>query len=80
MFGLSVSTIVSILLTVLKLVGTGISWLKEKQLLDAGSDRALAEASTKLLMQMQSARETMQKASGMNETQVDAALKDLEPK
>lgn len=80
MFGLSVSTIVSILLTVLKLVGAGVAWLKERNLLDAGHDRAVAEGAMTVLSQTQTMKEIIQKNAGLSEAQVDLALKELEPK
>lgn len=68
-----------IALALLKLANMIVSWVREKQQMDAGHDRAIAEASASILSKTQAAKEIMAKISGMTEAQVDAALKELEP-
>lgn len=54
--------------------------VREKGQMDAGRDRALAEASASILAKTQAGKEILTTVSGMTEDEVDAALKALEPK
>lgn len=57
-----------------------VSWLKEKQLMDAGTDREIARVSASILAKTAAAKGIAEHLATLTEAQVDAELKDLEPK
>lgn len=57
-----------------------VSWLKEKQLMDAGTDREIARASASILAKTDAAKGIAEHLAQLTEAQVDVELKDLEPK
>lgn len=72
-------TWVSAILTILKLADTLVAWLRDKQQLDAGADRQIAQASASILSKTKAAKEVLQSVMGMTEDEVDKTLKGLEP-
>ncbi len=63
----------------LQLANTLANLARSKQMMDAGADRAIAQASAGILKDTQVAKEIMAQVMGMTESQVDDALKALEP-
>jgi len=72
-------TMASFIIMLLKLVSALMSFARDRQMLKAGADAEIARASAQVLMMTQAAKETMAKVTAMNEEQVDAMMKDLEP-
>ena len=70
---------VQVALTFLKLANVITNYVRERQLMDAGSDRAIAQASANILKQTQAAKEIMAEVTAMTDEQVDETLKRLEP-
>ena len=56
-----------------------LSWLRETQQLDAGRDKEIALAAAAILMKTQTAKQVMAEVTAMTDSQVDEALKKLEP-
>lgn len=73
-------TWLSAALALLKLAGYILDIVREKQQMDAGADRAIAEASASILAKTAAGKEIMAQVMAMTPEQVDAALKELEPK
>lgn len=73
-------TWLSAALALLKLAGYILDIVREKQQMDAGADRAIAEASASILAKTAAGKEIMAQVMAMTAEQVDAALKELEPK
>ena len=69
---------VNLAIAFLKLANIAVNFAKEKQLMDAGSDRAIAQASANILKKTQAAKEVMAEVMAMTDEQVDEALKRLE--
>jgi hypothetical protein len=70
----------SIILALLKLADYIASSVRENQLLDAGADRAIAQASAGILAKTKVAKEEYQKAMGLTDAEVDEGLREQEPK
>lgn len=65
-------------LALLKVANTLITWGRERELISAGQDQAIAQASAAILVKSQFAKATMQQMSTLNEQQTDDVLKQLE--
>ncbi len=63
----------------LQLAASLISWLREKQQLDAGRDQEIAKTTAAILVQTSAARDVMAQVTGLTDEQVDTMLKGLEP-
>lgn len=72
-------TIVSIVLALLKLAGILADYARTKQAMDAGEDKAIAQASASILAKSAAAKEVWEEVSKMTDKQVDDGLKGLEP-
>ncbi len=72
-------TWVNIALLLLQTAASLISWLREKNQLDAGRDQEIAKTTAAILVQTQSARDVMAQVTGFSDEQVDTMLKGLEP-
>lgn len=70
---------IELALAFLKLTNLLVGWAKDKQQMDAGADRAVAQASVAILNKTQSAKQVMAEVMAMTDSQVDEALKRLEP-
>lgn len=64
----------------LQLIEALTTWLREKQQMDAGADREIAKITASILVKTQAGKEILARVSGMSDEEVDAALKELEPK
>lgn len=73
------STIASIILTLLKLADALMDFARDRQMMKAGADAEIARASASVLLKTESAKAIMAEVSKLSETQVDKALKELEP-
>ena len=56
-----------------------VEFLKRKDAMDAGFDKAVAKAAAAILVKTNVAKETLAAVTRMSEEQVDQALKELEP-
>lgn len=73
------STIVSIILALLKLAAILMNFARDRQMIQAGADAEIAKASAAVLLMTESAKQTLQEVTSLDEEQVDKALKGLEP-
>lgn len=69
-----------VILAALQIAEIVMTWLRNKELLDAGADREIARASASILVKTQAGREIVAQVTAMTPEEVDAALKALEPK
>ena len=70
---------IQIALLALKLIEGLVNWARENQLISAGEDKAIAQASAAILTQTQSAKAVMEEVSGMSGSALDVLLHQLEP-
>lgn len=68
-----------LILLALKIIGGFIDLARNQQLMDAGQDKAIAQAAASILVKTQAAKEVMKEVTAMTDAQVDASLKGLEP-
>lgn len=55
-----------------------LNWVRNKQQIDVGVDRAIARASASILAKTRAGKEVMEKVTAMTPEQVDAELLKLE--
>lgn len=67
-----------IALAVLQLVNSGLTWLRERGLIEAGVDKAIAQESAAILAKTHFAKAVMEDITSLNATQTDDLLKRLE--
>lgn len=67
-------------LQLLKLVNSIMLWAKERELISEGYDRAIAEVTQSILIKTDAGKKIMEQVNAMSPDQVDAGLRDLEPK
>ncbi len=72
-------TWVSLILALLQVASGLLSWMKSRQALQQGEDEAIAKATAAILVQTVASKKIMADIMGMTDTQVDEALKKLEP-
>ena len=68
-----------IALLVLEIAKFFIDLAKERKQMDAGRDKAIAQAAAGILADTKAANETMQEVTGLTSEQVDTMIKGLEP-
>lgn len=73
-------TWVSLALALLKFVNSIMTWARERELISEGYDRAIAEQTQSILIKTTAGKAIMEKVNALSDTDVDAALRDLEPK
>ena len=71
---------VSLALALLKLVNGIMTWARERELISEGYDKAIAEVSQSILVKTDAGKKIMEKVNAMAPEEVDAGLRDLEPK
>ena len=71
---------ISLALTLLKIVNSIMTWARERELISAGYDKAIAEASQSILLKTEAGKKMMEKVNAMSDEEVDAGLRGLEPK
>lgn len=70
---------VQLALVLLQLAQTFVNWAKQSQALQAGEDTAVAKAATAVLSETAAGKAILEKVAAMSDSEVDKALKDLEP-
>ena len=70
---------ISLALALLKLVNGIMTWARERELISEGHDAAIAEAASQILVKTTAGKAIMEKVNAMDEKQVDAGLRSLEP-
>ena len=73
-------TWIGLALQLLKLVNSIMTWARESELIDKGYDKAIAEVTQSILVKTEAGKAIMEKVNAMSEAEVDAGLRDLEPK
>ena len=73
-------TWVSLALALLKFVNSIMTWARERELISKGYDQAIAEVSQSIFEKTTSGKAIMEKVNAMSDEEVDAGLRDLEPK
>ena len=66
-------------LLLLNITDSIVTLIKNRQQLDAGRDRAVAEAAAAILAKTSAAKAVMAEVTGLTDEQVDTMLKGLEP-
>ena len=64
----------------LKFVNGIILWARKNELINEGYDKAIAEETTKILANTARGKAILEKVNAMSDDEVDAGLRDLEPK
>lgn len=73
-------TWLSFALALLKLVNAIMLWARERQLINQGYDKAIAEITQSILVKTTVGKEMMEKVNAMSNKDVDDGLRGLEPK
>lgn len=73
-------TWLSLALTLLKVVNQIMMWARERELISKGYDKAIAEVTQSILAKTLAGKAIMDKVNRMTDAEVDAGLRDLEPK
>ena len=73
-------TWVSFALALLKFVNSIMAWANKESLIAEGYDKAIAEVTQSILVKTQAGKAIMEKVNAMSDAEVDAGLRDLEPK
>jgi hypothetical protein len=71
---------VSLALALLKFVNAIMTWARERELISKGYDQAIAEVTQSILVKTTAGKAIMEKVNAMSDAEVDAGLRDLEPK
>lgn len=71
---------ISLALTLLKVVNQIMIWARERELISEGYDKAIAEVSRSIFEKTTAGKAIMEKVNAMSDEEVDAGLRDLEPK
>ena len=69
-----------IILAVLKLINTIMGTLNQDKWMQAGADAEIAKISASILARTEAGKKMMEKVNAMSDADVDAGLRDLEPK
>lgn len=73
-------TWLSLALTLLKVVNQIMMWARERELISRGYDQAIAEVAQSILIKTDAGKKIMERVNAMPPEEVDAGLRDLEPK
>lgn len=71
---------VSLALALLKFVNGIISWAREREMITDAYDKAFADVAQAILRKTDAGKKIMERVDAMSADQVDAGLRDLEPK
>jgi hypothetical protein len=71
---------ISLALALLKFVNGIMTWARERALISEGYDKAIAEVTQSILVKTEAGKAIMEKVNAMSPEEVDAGLRDLEPK
>jgi hypothetical protein len=69
----------SLAIALLKVITNIVSWYKQNQLIEQGYDQAIADETTKILAMTAAGKKILEKVNAMDEKDVDAGLRRLEP-
>ena len=75
---MSVSTILSLVLVLLKVANNFMSYVNEAKAEDAGRDKEIAKVSAAILQNTQAGKQILADVAKLTDDQVDSALKGLE--
>lgn len=67
-------------LQLLKLVNSIVLWARKNELINEGYDKAIAEETKAILANTARGKAILEKVNAMSDEEVDAGLRDLEPK
>jgi uncharacterized membrane protein len=70
----------SIILAVLKLINEIMSAVNRDKWMQAGADAEIAKVSASILAKTETGKAILENVNAMSDTDVDAALRELEPK
>jgi len=70
----------SLALAMLKLVNMIMGYMRERELISKGYDKAIAEVTQSILVKTEAGKKIMERVNGMSPEEVDAGLRGLEPK
>lgn len=73
-------TWLSLALTLLKVVNQIMTYMRERELISKGYDKAIAEVTQSILEKTAAGKAIMEKVNAMSDEEVDAGLRGLEPK
>lgn len=73
-------TVLQIVFYLLKISNTVLSWAYQQKFYNEGMDAAIAKEAASILQQSKFAKDILDEISGLDESDVDARLRDLEPK
>lgn len=73
-------TYVSLILALLRLVNLLVETAQQRRWMKAGEDAEIARAAESLHRKTEAGKKIWEKVDAMSESEVDAALRDLEPK
>lgn len=71
---------ISLALALLKVVNAIMTWARERELISAGYDQAIAEVSQSILLKTDAGKKIMENVNAMSDAEVDDGLRGLEPK
>jgi hypothetical protein len=71
---------ISLALALLKFVNSIMTYARERELISRGHDEAIAEVTQSILVKTTAGKAIMDKVNRMSDAEVDAGLRDLEPK
>lgn len=70
----------SLALALLKFVNSIMNYARERKLISQGYDQAIAEVTQSILIKTDAGKKIMERVNAMSDQEVDAGLRDLEPK
>lgn len=73
-------TYASLILAILKVINSFMDYVNRKDLMQAGADAEIAKTSASILRKTQAGKAIMEKVDAMSDADVDAGLRELEPK
>jgi len=73
-------TWVSLVLAILKVVSSIMDYVNQEKLVQSGYDKAIADVSAAILQKTAAGKAIMEKVNAMSDSDVDAGLRNLEPK
>lgn len=71
------STYIQIALLLLQVANSFVTWIRNKQTLDAGEDRAVAKAALIILERTETGKRLMEKIDAMPDRDLDRLIDDL---
>jgi len=71
---------ISLALVLLKVVNNIMTWVRERELISTGYDKAISEVTQSILVKTVEGQAIMEKINAMSDEDVDTDLRNLEPK